>query len=196
MKRALFCLLLMLQTTTCHAIEPLASSREAFAQALAAVYGIDIEKIVVQPQHPGLPDNPFDPLATPPFFALRADWPEVDPGPRGFATADGCVVTARFPDAIRHLLEAAGVQQSPVPTDAIVRRLMWLYQPGTGNRLIDWHPQHTQVTTSVVAQDANGTIRATWFVERGGHTGLVSVYRADFVLAPDNPPRFTESLLQ
>lgn len=196
MKRALFCLLLMLQTTTCLAIEPLACARKAFAQVMAAVYGVDIENMVVQPQHPGLPDNPYDALATPPFFAFRADWPGMDPGPRGFAAADGRVVATRSADAIRDLLEAAGMAQSPPPAEAIVRRLMWLYQPNPGDRLITSHPEKLKVTPPAIQQNGDGSIRIVWFVQRGGQTGFTGVHRAVFTLTAQNGPRFTESRLK
>jgi len=171
-------------------------ARAVFARTIAAAYRTAQDKAVVQPRYPGLPDNAYDVLETPPFFAFRADWSGMDPGPRGFAAPAGRAILARYPGAIRDLLEAAGIAQSPAPAEAVVRRLMWLYQPDPGNRLITWHPARSQVAVPVVDQDTDGRIRVAWFVERGGDTGFVGVYRAIFTHTPENGPRFTESLLQ
>ncbi|MCZ4291532.1 hypothetical protein [Hoeflea alexandrii] len=181
---------------TAQASDAFEQARAAFARTVAAAYPTAQDKTVVQPQYSGLPDNPYDELETPPFFAFRADWPGMDPGPRGFATADGRAIVARHSGAIRDLLEAAGTAHSPVPAEAVVRRLMWLYQPDPGNRLITWHPVQSRVAEPVVKQNEDGTIHVAWFVERGGGTGFVGVYHANFTLTPQNRPRFTESLLQ
>lgn len=191
-----FALFLVMSTSAAQASDAFGEARAAFARGIAAAYDIAPAVPTVQPRHPGLPDNPYDALETPPFFAFRADWPGMDPGPRGFAAADGRIVAARSADAIRGLLEAAGMAQSPPPANAIVRRLMWLYQPDPANRLIEWHSRQVQVAPPVVERNTDGAIRIVWFVERGGRTGFVGVYRAEFVLPPGNGPRFTESLLQ
>lgn len=59
---------------------------------------------------------------------------------------------------------------------------MWLYQAGPGYRLIEWHPEHAQVSAPAIEQDTDDTARVTWFVERGGQTGFVDVYRAVFFI--------------
>lgn len=185
-----------MSSSVTQASDALEAARAAFAREVAAAYGVAPAELTVQPRYSDLPDNPYDALEAPPFFALRADWPGMDPGPRGFAAADGRVVAARVPGAIRDLLEAAGIARSPLLAEEVVRRLMWLYQADPGNRLIDWHHRHAQVSAPAIEQDTEGAARVTWFVERGGQTGFVGVYRAVFSIASGAEPLFAESLLQ
>lgn len=196
MIRAVGALFLVMQIASAEADEGLAAARAAFARDIASAYDVAERLVVVQPRYPGLPDNPFDALETPPFHAVRADWPGMDPGPRGYAAVDGRTVSVRNPAAIADLLEAAGVNLSPPSDTAIVRRLMWLYQAEPAGRLIDDHPTIGQVQPPSVVRASDGTIRASWFVERGGRTGWVGVFHASFSLPPGGRPLFTETLLQ
>ncbi|BBK41222.1 hypothetical protein STVA_12420 [Allostella vacuolata] len=188
-------LLLALPIAPAVAGDGLAGAREAFARDVAKAYGIARQTVLVQPQYPGLPDNPYDALETPPFLALSAGWPGMASGPSGFAAADGRTVSARNPAAITDLLAAAGIGLRPPPRTDIVRRLMWLYQPDPGNRLIDAHPRIDQVTPPIIEHAADGAVRLSWFVERGGRTGWVGVFRADFHLLPGGKPLFAETFL-
>lgn len=171
------------------------AARDAYAAAIAQAYGVPSGEVVVQPVFAGLPDNPLDALATPPFFAVRADWPGTDPGPRGFAAADGRTVCAKSPAAIADLLEAAGAKRRPAPVVALVRRLMWMYQPSSSNRLLESHPRRADVVAPTLVHDDTG-LRMRWYVERGGTSGWLGVYRVDFALSPNGTPSFTENLSQ
>ena len=194
-------LLLALPIAPATAGDGLAGAREAFARDIAKAFGIARQTVVVQPQYPGLSDNPYDALETPPFLALSADWPGMDragmaTGPRGFAAADGRTVSARNPVAIADLLEAGGIGLRPPPRTDIVRRLMWLYQPDPGNRLIEGHPEIGQAMPPSIERAADGAVRVSWLVERGGRTGWIGVFRADFLLPPGGRPLFTETFLR
>ncbi len=161
--------------------------------------------VVVQPVYPGLPDNPYEALATGPFYAVRADFPTYDPGPPGFASADGRTVfayggtvQARGGRGLGPLLAAADAEK--LSAEAVVRRLMWIFQPGAWHRLIVSHPQRKEVAPPR-RQDAGGVAGAdgaaafTWYFTRPGPTGLISVYRADFRLRPDGTATLEETRL-
>jgi len=168
-------------------------ARDAYAAAIASAWGLSPHALSVQPQHPGVPDDPHAALATPPFFAFRADWSGMDPGPRGFASADGRVASARTPGALRDVLEAAGLDRSPPPLDAIVKRLMWVYQPASAYRAIDGHPRIAEAVPPELHRSEEGAVRVVWYVVYAGATGSSSVLRSRFTLPAEGAPTFRVS---
>lgn len=178
------------------AADTLAAARAAFRADIAAAYGIAPGSVVVQPAHPGLPGNPFEALDIGAFHAVRADFPGHDPGPQGFAAADGRTVFARGGHGIADLLAATGARRTPPPpADAIVRRLMWVYQPGAAVRLIAGHPQRAEVAPARLDQAGDGTLALVWFITRPGETGTVGIYRAELLAPPGRPVTFRETRL-
>ncbi|MCB1445658.1 MAG: hypothetical protein KDJ87_07620 [Rhizobiaceae bacterium] len=149
----------------------------------------------MRPLYPGLPDNPYDELNTPPFFALGASWPDTAPGPQGFAAADGRTIILRDLDGIAAFLAAARKMSATPRALNIVRRIMWLYQADPANRLIENHPRLAAVRPPQIAWSPDGGLDATWFVERGGQTGWIGVFRADFHFMPGEKPHYSEIFL-
>lgn len=170
---------LVLSGACVHAGDDLAGARGIFRREIARAYGIADETITVQPQHPGLPDNPFDPLKTGDLFAFRADWPGVDPGPGGFASADGRVAFARSDQGVAALLLACGVDRPDftMPLSEVIRRLAWIYrsagEPVEG-------PRHRHTLT----RDGDA-VEIVWHTRKAGATGSFSHSRLTVRLLPD-----------
>ncbi len=179
--RALLLTSLALIGTT-RADDDLARAREAFRKEVAVAYDVAAEKITVHPMHPGLPDNTYDTLKTGPWFAVRADIPGPDPGPRGFATADGKTAHGKAFHGGAALLDS----MRELPAAEIVRRLMWMNLPGTSSRLIDGHPQHAEVVPPAI-DSTGGNFTLTWFVEKAGNTGVVQIFRFQYTALKDKP---------
>lgn len=195
------CLLLMISGAAAEPADGLAAARDAFRRDIAVAYQEPPRMVVVQPVHRGLPDNPFEGLATGPFYAVRADFPTYDPGPQGFASADGRTVfayggtvQARGGRGLKPFLEAVDAER--LPADAVARRLMWIFQPGAWHRLIVSHPQLAEVAPPRRHEtQADGGAAFTWYFTRPGPTGLIFVYRADFRLRPDGASTLEETRL-
>ena len=145
----------------------LARAREFFRQEIVLAYGVQLANVKVQPEYPGLPDNPYESLRTGPFFALRADWPGQDPGPTGYATADGRVVFAKGHQGVGELLKACGVfePERRLPFPEVLNRLAWVYrafgEPVEG-------PKHQ----STFERDGD-RVRIVWYTRAAGATGSI-----------------------
>lgn len=160
------------------------AARKAFSSALAETYHIPAREITVQPVHAGLPDNPYDPLKTGAFFALRADWPGNDPGPAGFAAADGRTAFIRHPDGVRALLEACRISdpQMSLPLDDIIKRLAWIYRHAGD-------PVELPRREAEIRRSADG-IRIIYQTVTAGGTGSLVYSQVEISLPPSGPTTF------
>lgn len=151
-----------------------ARARRAFGVAVAEAYGLDLAAVTVQPAHPGLPDNPFDPLAWGSYRAFRADFASPPGEVHGFASvADGPPAFARFSRAgaqggISAILEAMAVLDPArsAPLEEIVRRIAWCH-PGFGraerHREVPWAlergPDGAMVSYTASRAERTGLVR-------------------------------------
>lgn len=163
--------LALLMSSTAIADEPaFRQAREHFAAALASDYGLDFD---VFPVTPGLPDNPYDSLTTGTFLAFRAEALDSDLVVNGFADALGHVVTlrrsAQFSELVRSLPDD--------DTATLVSRMMWLFGPMPGARIVDWHPTIPQVGPARKRVSADSALTLEWFVTLPENTGLVVVWK-------------------
>ncbi|GAB4275723.1 MAG: hypothetical protein Kow0013_29670 [Pararhodobacter sp.] len=161
------------------------TARAAFADAVAAEFGVDVGNVTVQPRHPGLPDNPYDALAAGPYLAFEASHPARDARLRGFATPDGRVVLGRAAGDMPDFLAFAGLADRPPQADALARRLMWIFETGVGTRLIAGHPEKPEVVPPAVIHLPDGGIQVVWFVTIPGNTGYIGTYRCLFQMNAD-----------
>jgi hypothetical protein len=160
------------------------AAREVFASAMAGAYHIPVRKITVQPVHAGLPDNPYDRLKTGALFAVRADWPGNDPGPAGFAAADGCTAFARHPDGVRALLEACRISdpKMSLPLDDIIKRLAWIYRHAG-------EPAEIPHRRTEIQRSADG-IKVIYQTRSPGGTGSLFYSEVEVFLPPSGPATF------
>lgn len=147
------------------AASELDAARLVFRAAISKAYGISEKRITVQPAHPGTPDNPYDPLKTGALFAFRADWKEADPGPGGFAAADGRSAFAKAPNGLKELLIAcnAADAEKSLPLPALIKRIHWCIR-GFGEPL-----EYLDLKHSVTRAQGKTTI--VFHARRDGGTG-------------------------
>ena len=146
----------------------LARARQVFHQEIAQAYGVESSAVTVQPQYPGLPDNPYDDLRIGDFFAFRADWKGQDPGPRGFAASDGRVIFAQGNRGVWELLRECQVfGPQPLPLLKIVERLAWVYR-AAGTPTEGLHRQHR------FERDGD-RVSIVWYGRAGDRTGAFSL---------------------
>ncbi len=164
--------------------DDLAAARDIFRREVAKAFAVDAGKITVQPQHPGLPDNPYDALKTGSLFAFRADWKGSDPGPAGFAAADGRVAFARHPGNVKALLLECGVfTENPLQLPEIVKRLAWVHR-GAGTLLEG--PRHKASLTR-----EGDAVEILWFARKAGNTGSFTWFRVTTRLRKDGECKTT-----
>lgn len=185
--------LLLLALATCggRAEDALASARQAYARDISLAYDVPSGKIIVEPRHPGLPDNPYAPLKIGDLFAVRADFPNHDPGPAGFAAHDGRTAFARHPEGLSALVEAFD-EKAPSVLE-MTRRVMWIYQPPSA-RLLDGHPTSGDITSPALEKDKSGRfLMLTYFTEEGGNTGALVVWKNTLHRLPGGKTQFRKT---
>lgn len=157
------------------------AARKAFASVVAETYQIPVRKITVQPVHAGLPDNPYDPLRTGDLFAVRADWSGVDPGPGGFAAADGRTAFVRHPEGVRVLLEACEISdpKRSLPLADIIKRLNWIYRHA-GN------PVEMPNREAEILRSSDG-VKVIYQTVTAGRTGSLVYSQVEIFLPPSGP---------
>ncbi len=151
-----------------------------FRRAIAKAYDVSPADVVVQPACAGLPENAFEPLQTGPFFALRADISGYEPGPQGFATADGRSLFARDSAAMGDLLAAAkvGGSESTPSVESVLERVRWIYRRDPGGRPVSFHPLKPEVTAPTMQFDpASRQFSLIYYTEEPRETGVVLTYR-------------------
>jgi hypothetical protein len=169
------------------------AARAHFKAAVAAAFGVDPASITVQPVHAGLPDNPYDALATGDLHALRADLPGADPGPAGFASASGEVALARHPRGLGALMSALGLASggsTSLPIDAVVQRVAWAY-PGFGTPTT-FDPVRGVPLPAPSLEDASeapGARRLVFHTVRAGATGSQEVHMLALHISTDGTTR-------
>ncbi len=164
--------------------DSLAQARTHYQRAIADAYTQPLDAVKVQPAHAGLPDNPYDALKTGDLYAVRADWPGQDPGPAGFAAANGDLAYAKHPQGLQALIRAARVldPDQALPTPDLVARVAWVYV-GFG-KPVEFHPAKGPLGPPTLPR-ADGGATLTYHALSTGNTGSTGVARIILTIRPD-----------
>ncbi len=166
------------------------TARDVFRKAISKAYEIPETQITVQPAHPGLPDNPYDALKTGDLFAFRADWKGTDPGPGGFAAADGRTAFVKAPVGLREILLAchAADAEKSLSLPAIIQRLVWCIK-GKGEPV-----ELPDRKDTITRADGGATI--VFHTRQAGQTGSFQWFRITVKLGADGTASTTIESIQ
>lgn len=163
---------------------PFHEARSHFRLAIAETYNQEPRRVSVQPTDPDLPNSAFTPLNVGDLFAFRADFPGQDPGPRGFASADGAVAFIAHDKGISALVESCQVldAEAALPLEESVKRIAWIYR--AWGEVIDGHPNFPQIEEPTIERSDDGAT-ITFYTEAPGDTGSINYYRVTVKVAND-----------
>lgn len=162
------------------AVTPFDKARAHFAEAAARVQAISADTLEITPTKVDNGGEDYDSRRTGPLFAFQAK--SAKGLIRGYAGADGTTALAGD-GSLGALLAAAGIPGDAPTLDAakMAHRLTWVLHPGFGELTsvgFQMLPQGEDASTRLEKIPGGGA-RLTWFVQQGGATGTVTVYKVE-----------------